>query len=148
VPSVSDNSLIPGSWFFSSELSAKAIGNHSVYDPSKSKTSSKVDGASWNITYGDNSAASGDVYFDTVSVGGAVVKKQAIELASNVSDQFVTDYASGGLLGLGFDSINTGTLGGIPFRHPALHHKTYSNTQGSIPETPEDLLHQCQTIIS
>ena len=109
VSSVDDNSLTYGSWVFSSELSSKAIGNHSIYDPSKSETSSKLEGASWNITYGDSSAASGDVYIDTVSIGGAIAKKQAVELASNVSDQFVTDFASGGLLGLGFDSINTGT---------------------------------------
>lgn len=104
-----DKSLTYDSWVFSSELSSKAIGNHSIYDPSKSETSSKLEGASWNISYGDSSAASGDVYVDTISIGGAVAKKQAVELASNVSDQFVTDYASGGLLGLGFDSINTGT---------------------------------------
>ena len=96
------------SWVFSAELSTSEIGNHSVYDPTKSSTSSQLEGASWSITYGDSSSAGGDVYLDTVNVGGAVATGQAVETASNISSQFVSDYSSDGLLGLAFDSINTG----------------------------------------
>ncbi|MCJ1397104.1 Type I transmembrane sorting receptor [Xylographa trunciseda] len=94
-------------WVFSAELSTSEIGNHSVYDPTQSSTSSQIEGASWSITYGDSSSAGGDVYTDTVDVGGAIATDQAVETASNISSQFVSDYSSDGLLGLAFDSINT-----------------------------------------
>ncbi|MCJ1471876.1 Type I transmembrane sorting receptor [Lambiella insularis] len=94
-------------WVFSSELDTADIGNHSVYDPSKSSTSKQLKDASWSITYGDGSSAGGDVYTDTVNVGGAIATGQAVETASNISAQFVGDYSSDGLLGLAFDSINT-----------------------------------------
>jgi hypothetical protein len=100
--------LITNSWVFSSELPAHQLGNHSAYNPSKSTSATLLKGATWNITYGDDSSSAGNVYLDTLNVGGAVVQKQAVELAEEVSDQFATDYNSDGLLGLGFDSINSG----------------------------------------
>lgn len=145
---VSDKSLIHDSWVFSSLLSSTAIGNHSIYNPEKSSTSSKLEGASWNISYGDGSGASGDVYIDTLSIGGAVAKKQAVEVASNVSDSFITDYASGGLLGLGFDSINTGTLWLISFMHSVLRHRVKANLRASVTKPTKDILHQCQAFLS
>ena len=105
---MSNDTLIILSWVFSAELSTSEIGNHSVYDPTKSSSSSQLEGASWSITYGDSSSAGGDVYTDTVNVGGAVATGQAVETASNISSQFISDYSSDGLLGLAFDSINTG----------------------------------------
>jgi hypothetical protein len=66
-----------------------------------------MDGATWNISYGDGSGANGKVYTDVVSVGGTSFPNQAIELASSVSAQFLTDYSNDGLLGLGFDIGNT-----------------------------------------
>ena len=95
-------------WVFSAELKQSQIGNHSIYDPSKSTTSKLLNGATWDIDYGDGSSAKGNVYTDTVSVGGSVATGQAVELASKVSKEFVGDYASDGLLGLAFDNINTG----------------------------------------
>ncbi|KAF2216981.1 hypothetical protein CERZMDRAFT_119702 [Cercospora zeae-maydis SCOH1-5] len=94
-------------WVFSSELSPRAIGNHSVFDPSKSSTFTPYEGASWRISYGDGSSASGIVGHDVVDVGGSTVQKQAVELATSISASFVTDPNSDGLLGLGFSSINT-----------------------------------------
>ncbi|KAL9101059.1 MAG: hypothetical protein Q9163_003633 [Psora crenata] len=93
-------------WVFSSELSASEQNGHNIYTPGPSAT--KLDGQTWTISYGDGSSASGDVYTDTVSVGGTTVDAQAVELASTISSQFVRDQ-SDGLLGLAFSSINTVT---------------------------------------
>jgi len=66
-----------------------------------------MSGATWNISYGDGSGASGLVGTDTVTIGKTVVTKQAVELANKVSSTFVSD-TSDGLVGLAFGGINTG----------------------------------------
>jgi len=68
-----------------------------------------LSGYSWNITYGDKSGASGTVGTDVVVVGGTSVSGQAVEIATQVSSEFVSDTANG-LLGLAFSSINTGEI--------------------------------------
>ncbi|PYI02828.1 aspergillopepsin I precursor [Aspergillus sclerotiicarbonarius CBS 121057] len=92
-------------WVFSSELPSSEQTGHSLYTPSSSAT--KLSGYSWDISYGDGSSASGDVYRDTVTVGDVSTSKQAVEAASSVSSEFVEDTANDGLLGLAFSSINT-----------------------------------------
>ncbi|KAH8886283.1 Asp-domain-containing protein [Thozetella sp. PMI_491] len=92
-------------WVFSSETTG-STGSHTKYKPSSSSTSKKLSGATWSITYGDNSSSSGDVYTDVVTVGGLTVTSQAVESAKKVSSAFVQD-PSDGLLGLAFSSINT-----------------------------------------
>lgn len=67
-----------------------------------------MDGYSWKISYGDGSAASGDVYKDTVTVGGVTAHGQAVEAAKQISQEFIADKNNDGLLGLAFSSINTG----------------------------------------
>lgn len=94
------------SWVFSSELPASQRTEHSVYKPGENGT--KMEGSSWKISYGDGSAASGNVYKDTVSIGGVTAYDQAIEAAQQVSQQFTKDVNSDGLLGLAFSHINTG----------------------------------------
>lgn len=94
-------------WVFSSELSSSVSRGHDIYNPSKSSTSKVVQGATWNITYGDGSGASGNVYTDSVTVGGITVTGQTVELAEQVSSQFTQDTDNDGLLGLAFSSINT-----------------------------------------
>jgi hypothetical protein len=96
------------SWVFSNELPASEQSGHNLYSPTDSSTSAVLDGYSWSISYGDGSSASGDVYTDTVNIGGAVVTGQAVECASSVSSEFVSD-SSDGLVGLAFNSINTVT---------------------------------------
>jgi aspergillopepsin I len=91
-------------WVFSSELPASKSAGHAVYKPDTSK---KMSGASWSISYGDGSSASGDVYKDTVTVGGVAVDGQAVEAAKTISAQFASDKKNDGLLGLAFSSINT-----------------------------------------
>ena len=92
-------------WVFSKELPASAQSGHSVYDPS---VSGKLDnGETWSISYGDGSSASGNIYFDKVSVGATTVTSQAVEAAETISAQFQSDTDNDGLLGLAFPSINT-----------------------------------------
>ena len=117
-------SLTSNRWVFSAELKHSKIGNHSIYDPKKSASAKLLSGASWDISYGDGSSAKGNVYTDTVSVGGSVATGQAVELASKVSKQFVDDYASDGLLGLAFDSINTGKFEILPSANCLVYRNT------------------------
>lgn len=94
-------------WVFSTELPASEQTGHSVYNPGTSGTLDN--GETWSISYGDGSSASGNVFFDTVVVGGTTVTGQAVEAAQTISAQFQADTANDGLLGLAFDSINTAT---------------------------------------
>lgn len=66
-----------------------------------------MNGATFSITYGDGSGAAGTVGTDTVNIGGAVVQKQAVEIADKVTGSFVQDTASNGLVGLAFSKLNT-----------------------------------------
>ncbi|RFU73852.1 endothiapepsin precursor [Trichoderma arundinaceum] len=93
-------------WVFSTETDSSSSQGHDLYNPSKSTSSKKLDGATWTITYGDQSSSSGDVYTDVVSVGSLTVKSQAVESAQQVSSQFAQGN-NDGLLGLAFSSINT-----------------------------------------
>lgn len=94
-------------WVYSSETPSSEVNGQSVYDPASSNTSSKQSGLSWSISYGDGSSSKGDVYYDTVSVGGLSVSNMAVEVASEVSSEFTADTEIDGLLGLGFSTLNT-----------------------------------------
>lgn len=91
-------------WVFSIET--EGAGKQTKYDPSKSSSAQKMSGATWQISYGDGSSCSGDVYTDAVVVGGLTVKSQAVESAQKVSQQF-SQGDSDGLLGLAFSQLNT-----------------------------------------
>jgi len=93
-------------WVFSSELPPSKQSGHTIYNPKKSSTAKPLKNATWNISYGDGSSASGNVYTDTVTLGGLVIKNQAVECASKLSPEFATGQGDG-LLGLAFDLINT-----------------------------------------
>ena len=92
---------------FSISLPSSEQTGHTLFDPSKSTHFKVLSGATWNITYGDGSGASGTVGTDVVTVGGISVSGQAVEIATKVSSGFMSD-PSDGLLGLAFSSMNTG----------------------------------------
>jgi aspergillopepsin I len=96
-------------WVFSSEMPSSQSAGHNIYDPSKSSTAAEMDGYTWSITYLDTSSASGNVYQDTVNVGGTIVVAQAVELAEEVSPQFVTGPVDG-ILGASF-AVDTSMSG-------------------------------------
>ncbi|KAI9726246.1 MAG: Type I transmembrane sorting receptor [Cirrosporium novae-zelandiae] len=91
-------------WVFSSELSTSESSGHSIYTAGSSAT--KMNGYTWSITYADGTGAAGDVYKDTVAIGGVTVTSQAVEAATSVSSDFIEDTDLDGLVGLGFDTIN------------------------------------------
>ncbi|KAI9660618.1 MAG: Type I transmembrane sorting receptor [Bathelium mastoideum] len=93
-------------WVFSSELPRSEQSGHSIYEVNSAKVES---GERWSITYGDGSGAAGNVYADTVVVGGVTATSQAVEAATSISSSFQQDTSSDGLLGLAFSSINTVT---------------------------------------
>lgn len=94
-------------WVFSSLTAAADIDGQNSYDPTDSSTAELVKGATWDISYGDGSSSSGVVYTDVVSIGGVSVESQAVEAAETVSDSFTSDSSIDGLVGLGFDRLNT-----------------------------------------
>ena len=81
-------------------------GTHRLYDPSKSRTYAQGAGETFSFSYGDKDSLSGNVGRDGVQIGGLYVANQAIELPTTVSPDMVTD-AADGILGLGFQSINS-----------------------------------------
>lgn len=113
-------------WVFSDETPSAQVNGHPKYSPSKSSTAKKLKGASWSINYADKSNSKGDVYTDTVTIGGLTVKTQAVESATQVSSQFTKNPGSKftGLLGLGFDSLNT--------VRPTQQKTWFSNIKGSL----------------
>lgn len=94
-------------WVFSSLTASADVDGQDTYDPDDSSTSELLSGYTWDISYGDGSSSSGVVYTDTVSIGGVTVTDQAVEAAETVSSSFTSESAIDGLLGLGFDSLNT-----------------------------------------
>ncbi|KAF1936476.1 acid protease [Clathrospora elynae] len=94
-------------WVFSTELDPQVIGKHAAFDASKSATFKKTAGSQFKVNYGDGSGASGIVGTDTVTIGGVKVEGQTVELANKVSQSFVEDTNTDGLVGLAFSSLNT-----------------------------------------
>ncbi|KAL5118105.1 hypothetical protein ACEQ8H_003940 [Pleosporales sp. CAS-2024a] len=94
-------------WCFSVEQSQAQIQQHAAFDPAKSPTFKFLKGFQFSISYGDGSGASGIVGTDDVTIGGVKVVGQTVELATNVSDSFVKDNNTDGLVGLAFSKLNT-----------------------------------------
>ena len=94
---------ILSSWVFNTALPASdQTGHDAIYNPSVSKSYQSVQGAWFDLSYGDNSSTSGAVGKDTVQIGTITVDGQAVELPSTVTSQFSGDRNSDGIVGLGF----------------------------------------------
>ncbi|KAI0505701.1 eukaryotic aspartyl protease [Xylaria bambusicola] len=94
-------------WVFSTETPQSQIGGQTVYNIPQSSTARLQTGESWGISYGDGSSSGGNVYLDTVSIGGITVENQAVESATNVSLAFTQRPDTDGLVGLAFSTLNT-----------------------------------------
>lgn len=94
-------------WVYSSLTDSDDVDGQDIYTPSDSSTSDKLTGYTWSISYGDGSSSSGVVYTDTVTIGNVTVTSQAVEAAETVSSSFTEESDIDGLVGLGFDSLNT-----------------------------------------
>lgn len=88
-------------------MGPKISGASKTYDPSSSSSATDMSGSTWQISYGDGSSSSGDVYKDKVTIGNLTVTDQAVEVATTVSAEFTQDSAMSGLVGLAMSSLNT-----------------------------------------
>jgi aspergillopepsin I len=93
-------------WVFSNQLPSTQLAGHAVYNTGNNGTGKEMPGSTWKISYGDGSGAEGLVYADKVVIGGATATAQAIEAATSISTEFMTENADG-LMGLGFGTFNT-----------------------------------------
>lgn len=101
-------------WVFSSLTPTSEVNGQSIYTPTKSTTSKLVSGATWKVSYGDGSSSSGVVYTDKVTIGGITAASQAVEAAKVVSSSFTSDSSIDGLIGMGFDSLNSASPSAVP----------------------------------
>lgn len=90
-------------WAFSNLQPSTQTSGHNIYTVNNNNI---LRGSTWNVTYYDGSSASGLVYKDTISLGGASFDGQIVEAAQTASAAFLqADYD--GMLGLAFDILNT-----------------------------------------
>ncbi|KAL5340336.1 aspartic peptidase domain-containing protein [Aspergillus crustosus] len=85
------------------------ITRGSVYNPSKSNTSSEVEGYTFGLAYADGSGASGPVYRDTVKIGGAIVPNFPVGVCDDLRYGEGSDGTrdTAGPVGLGFGELNS-----------------------------------------
>jgi aspergillopepsin I len=76
-----------------------------MYDP-KISGGRQLPGHSWAISYADGSGANGQVYLESVGIGGITYPNQAIGAAAKISTGFSRDPNNDGMLGLAFSRIN------------------------------------------
>ena len=100
----------PDLWVYSVETTDAPSGVP-LYDPLTSSTAVHTNGT-FNISYADGSDSYGDVYLDTINLGGLVIKDQAVESPTYVSGNFLKT-GSDGILGLSLGS-NTILPAGFP----------------------------------
>ncbi|TQW01217.1 endothiapepsin precursor [Cordyceps javanica] len=98
-------------WLFGADVDGKTDPAQAKWNHTSSSTAQLVQDGKWSIHYGDGSGARGTIYKDTVSIAGASVSNQGVEYATAVDTQYSGDDILGapvsGIVGFGFDSINT-----------------------------------------
>ena len=103
-------------WVFTSALPPQDfILPHNLYNPAFSNTSRQLNGSTFDVTYGTG-FASGVVFTDNVFFGGIEAQNFPVEIATNISQQFVNT-ASDGLMGMALPAANTisPSIDGVPF---------------------------------
>ncbi|KAK3315473.1 aspartic peptidase domain-containing protein [Apodospora peruviana] len=90
-------------WVFSSETSDDDNGNRSHYYPEQSMTALQIPNATWEISYGDGSAAGGNVWLDLVSIAGVEIQNATVESATYVSEELSDDPIMSGVFGLAYN---------------------------------------------
>lgn len=91
-------------WTFSNQCGSCAT-SHNFYYPNLS-TSFQNSSTGFSVVYGDGSAATGTVGFDTVNLAGAPISGQSIDVASSVTGNLNAG-ALDGILGLGWSSLSS-----------------------------------------
>jgi aspergillopepsin I len=101
-------------WVWSSQarVSKADMKGRGIYDPKKSRTSKRLRGHTWEVRYGDGSSVSGVVYMDTIIIGDITVENQAVEVARELSDDFL-QAGCDGLVGLGCECIQHQSIYGL-----------------------------------
>ncbi len=94
-----DYTLAPG-------INTASVVPHDTYTCIEGQTSTCQNQGSFNITYVLGFGASGGMVYDTVNISNAIVPEMGVEVA-NVSGEYAEN-AADGILGLGFQSLNTG----------------------------------------
>ncbi|TWU75733.1 hypothetical protein ED733_000381 [Metarhizium rileyi] len=94
-------------WVFSTDTNPSMVNGQQLYDASKSSTSQFLPNETWGIKYGDNAQASGNVYTDRVQIGSTYVDKQAVQVATNVTEDLTQDNFVSGILGMANSAANT-----------------------------------------
>ncbi|KAE8234311.1 hypothetical protein CF326_g642 [Tilletia indica] len=75
--------------------------NPKIYKPSASSTAKKT-GKTFRVAYGDGSNASGDIYLESVTVGGLTALNQAF---GNATKSTLQDSGNQGIAGMAFETI-------------------------------------------
>ena len=100
-------------WIFSTALDSHERGNHTLYDPTHSRSHQQVPEAMFAVSYGDDTALTGHVGADTVAIGGVTVAAQAVAMPTSFSSGIIDD-PSDGIVGLGFQKMNSICSKGAP----------------------------------
>ncbi|PFH52669.1 hypothetical protein AMATHDRAFT_139688 [Amanita thiersii Skay4041] len=79
---------------------------HKIYNPGSSSTS-RDQGNTFSLAFGDGSTVQGEIFRDTVTVGGLTATNQAVGAATQYSTGFALDeFPPDGLMGMAFPAIS------------------------------------------
>lgn len=113
-------------WVPSASCTSAPCAPHQKYSPSSSSTSKFVAKGGLMISYGDGSTTSGDVYTDTVTIGGLTATNQKMGAATTLSSSWADD-PEDGLMGMAYQSLSSlnsppvfQTVRSLPPSFPAL----------------------------